>query len=246
MPRRELVGFIPDTGLAHQIENYFENRGYSTTFIQEVKPVLLIKETPLIALIDMDALDLTSNEKENPFKTQFPEILLIGITENVDKISIPDGSVFDLILKKPVTERDFLYMTRMLPQEDENPSFPKALVQSDSLITGFLALIKELEMDESIIKQLGTSFITRGEMFLEELKIAFAANEHEEIYRIAHSFKGMAGNMRFETLTNLMSQIMIQSKQTDLNERGYNLKPAEESFRLCKQCLLENCPHLKI
>jgi HPt (histidine-containing phosphotransfer) domain-containing protein len=68
-------------------------------------------------------------------------------------------------------------------------------------------MIRELEMDAATVIDLCQSFLERGEQYLRDLRAAAEPRDDATLDRVAHGFKGMAGNLRFRRMTELSDRL---------------------------------------
>lgn len=117
------------------------------------------------------------------------------------------------VLRKPLRAEDLLAALEALQMPEPDAKKP------ESPLDGFAAMIEELGMDAAMAEELCHSFIERGEQYLLEAKAAMDPRDNLKLERIAHAFKGMAGNMRFRRVTELADQLLraARQQQGDLN-----------------------------
>jgi HPt (histidine-containing phosphotransfer) domain-containing protein len=111
------------------------------------------------------------------------------------------------VLRKPLRAEDLLAALAAL----QAPL--RAAAQADTPLAGLEAMAREMEMDAGMIADLGQSFLQRGEQYLLELAAAAEPRDDERLNRIAHGFKGMAGNLRFRRLTELAEELRRAAKE---------------------------------
>ncbi len=89
----------------------------------------------------------------------------------------------------------------------------------------FLHLASLLEMDEADFRELVDLFICVSLSDLEKIQKGVGTNRPEEAAAAAHSIKGAAANLGFESLAALAKKMELQAKSGNLE--NFNLYMAE-------------------
>jgi CheY-like chemotaxis protein len=108
-------------------------------------------------------------------------------------------------LRKPIRARELMSVLEAIQS-------PPPVSESPSPLDGFGAMAQEFGMDGAMIADLCHSFIERGEKYLLAARDAAEPRNDAELDRIAHAFKGMAGNMRLLRMTELSEALRRAAK----------------------------------
>ncbi len=101
-------------------------------------------------------------------------------------------------------------------------------------LQGLQGLIHEMGMDRGLIDELTRSFVERGQLYLDGLEGALGRSDGEEVDRIAHTLKGMSGNLRFLALSDLSERVRLAAVHGDLETAAGILPGLQDHFhRLC-------------
>lgn len=95
---------------------------------------------------------------------------------------------------------------------------------SPDALEGFTELVREMEMEAELADDLLSSFQERARSYMERLEQALKNREALEIGKIAHSIKGMAGNLRFKTIVASSEELRRAAGLEDWDSVGPLLK----------------------
>lgn len=112
----------------------------------------------------------------------------------------------------------------------------------DGVLAGLDSLISEMEMAPEMIADLTRSFADRGVEYLLALRQAVESQDLQKVGQIAHTLKGMSGNLRFGGLTKLSDQLSVAVKTTAVEQLDDIIKSLESGFEEIVLALKERWP----
>lgn len=111
------------------------------------------------------------------------------------------------VLYKPVRADElFAALEELQPQ-------PGRVADEALLLKGLEVMIAETGMDTALVADLCRSFIERGEKYVLAAKAAAHPRDDAVLDRVAHAFKGMAGNLRLEGIAALAEALRCAAKE---------------------------------
>lgn len=105
------------------------------------------------------------------------------------------------------------------------------------ILSGFLDMIDELEMDGELVQELCLSFTERGEEYLAILLNESNAQNATIVDQTVHSLKSMSGNLGFNKILNLCDQIRNLAKSNKFDEIPEAVSNLGIEFRKAKEAM---------
>lgn len=204
-PARRLAGMEPDPVTRRLVETYLTPVGYAVRWIDTLEQ-WRGGDGALAFLLAASALPELSAAKVTEAAKRLGSIPLLGMAG--DRRRFPAECVphpLRVVLRKPVRPDALMAALEALqmPQPAAGPS----------AIDGFAEMAKDMEMDAEMAADLCASFIERGEKYLLEAKAAADPRDNVKLERVAHAFKGMAGNMRLQRTTQLADDLQRAARE---------------------------------
>jgi len=206
-PERLLVGMEPDPVTRRLVELYLEPLGYVLRWVDSLVDWPGVNSGAIAFLLSANALPTLNEAAVAQIADRAGAIPLLGMAG--DRHRFPPQTVPNpvrQILRKPIRADALMSALEALQT-------PPQMNESTSPLDGFTAMIEEMGMDAEMTVDLCRSFIERGERYLLEAMSAAGPRDNERLDRIAHAFKGMAGNMRLRRMAELSEALRRAAKE---------------------------------
>lgn len=167
----------------------------------------------------MDGYQATESVRQWEVRNNLPRMPIIAMTANVlpdDKESCFDAGMDDY-LAKPIQLKNMIdVMSKWLPSaqqdimENTNTVSEKATTKYSSDIEGMIVKNAEkLQLNPVFYRELLIDFYNQDQLTVAQIKHLLEAEQYESAKEIIHRFKGTIGNLGFQAIFNLATEIEL-------------------------------------
>lgn len=208
VPRRVIAGLEPDPVTRCLVGLYLEPLGYSLRWLPSLTAWPESCPGSMAFFLSSAALERLDGAAIREFAGRVGAVPLLGLAGG--RRGFPPECVpqpVRRVLRKPVRAEELLSALEGLQ--------PRASPESGGapLLWGLEVMAAEMGMDTALVADLCRSFIERGEKYLREARAAVHPRDDAALDRVAHAFKGMAGNLRLESLAALAEALRRAAKE---------------------------------
>lgn len=238
MPRRSstasrparVLGLEPDAVTRALISLYLEPHGYDVQVAPSIEEALAALDSggAVAFLCSEDALRGVGEGQRRRLRAAVGGLPVVALAEPGAAPGSTQGwpSVRER-LTKPVRGEALLgLLAGTRPAAAPAPGGAEHPAQADAepVLAGFRRLIAEMEMDRAMVEELTASFLERAPAYLEQIGAALAGGALEQVDRVAHTLKGMCGNLRFGALVERSDDLRRAAKAGDAAGAGRTLE----------------------
>lgn len=237
-----VLALEPDAVTSTLLELYLRPAGAEVQVVASVEAALeaAALHRPALALLDALSLREASDEARAALAARLEgvarHLLLMPDDPDADASALlaADGT-----LTRPLEAAPLLRALR-----DAVQAVPGAPVARDAedMIEGFLNLIREMNLDESMAAELAGSFVERGRGYLDTLREALQNGDDDAMERAGHALKGMAGNLRFHTIVAEAEALREATRMRRTGDAATLVTRLEQTYQGLRRALGERWP----
>lgn len=205
---RIIAGLEPDPVTRRLVSLYLEPLGYSLRWLASLGEWPESCPGSMAFFLSSAALERLDAAAVREFAGRVGTVPLLGLAGG--RRGFPPECVpqpVRRVLRKPVWAEELLSALEALQ--------PRARPEGNGAprLQGLEEMAAGMGMDAALVADLCRSFIERGENYLREARAAVHPRDDAALDRIAHAFKGMAGNLRLENLAALAEALRRAAKE---------------------------------
>ncbi|WP_207678596.1 ATP-binding protein [Desulfonema magnum] len=187
-----------------------------------------------VQMPEMDGMEATKKIRDPQSGVISHEIPIIAITAHAmkeDRERCIEAGMNDYISKPIKTDRLIDIIEKWILKKDVSDSSPvRPQVAEDKITFDRAELLKRVEGNESLFKDILTMAFQEIPIYIEKLRGALDKNNSEEIRMQGHSIKGMCATISANKLCEIAYQIEISGKNNESDKARSLIYKLEEEF----------------